>query len=135
MNRITNMLLIVTTFIPVSAVGQVCAKQAIVPEYPPIARAAQWTGSVDLTITVGASGQVVRVEGRGSHPILVDYAKENVKGWLFCDPKKNGSAHVRLRYDYRLEGAPVYHWPTPKVMIDLGEAKVVITSPPGEPQP
>lgn len=135
MNRIANMILTMMVLIPVSAVGQVCVRHLQVPEYPPIARAAQWKGVVDLTITVGARGQVVNVEGKGSLPILVDHAKENVIGWIFCEPKKNGNAQVHLRYDYRLEGAPVYTWPPAKVVIDLGEATIVITSPPGEPQP
>lgn len=135
MNRITNLILIVTVLIPAPAVGQVCVRHLQVPEYPPIVRAAQWKGVADLTITVGARGQVVNVEGKGSLPILVDQAKENVKGWVFCEPKKNGNAHVQLRYDYRLEGTPVYPWPPASVVIDLGKGTIVITSPPGEPQP
>jgi hypothetical protein len=134
MIRIANFILTMMVLIPAAA-GQVCVRHLQVPEYPPTARAAQWKGVADLTITVGARGQVVNVEGKGSLPILVDHAKENVKSWVFCDPKKNGNAHVQLRYDYRLEGAPVYPGPPAKVVIDSGEGTVVITSPPGELQP
>ena len=135
MNRIASMILAVMVLVPASAVGQVCVQHLEVPDYPPIMRAAGWKGVADLTITVGTRGQVVNVEGKGSLPILVDHAKENVKGWVFCEPKKNGNTHVQLRYDYRLEGAPVYPWPTAKIVIDLGAGTIVIASPPGEPEP
>jgi outer membrane biosynthesis protein TonB len=135
MNRFANMLLIAAALIPASAASQVCVNQLVVPKCPPIARPAQLTGVVDLTVKIGAQGQVISVEGRGSSPILVQQAKENVKDWVFCEPKKNGNAHVHLGYDYRLEGVPVYVWPPAKVVIDLGSATVLITSPPGEPQP
>lgn len=132
MNRLTNTILIMAAFTPSYAAGQVCAKQISVPEYPPIAVAAQLTGAEDLTITVGAQGTVVRVEGSGSPPILVDIAKENVKEWIFCDPNKNPSAHVRLRFDYRIKGARTYPVPPAKVVIDLGTGTIVITSAPGK---
>ncbi len=135
MNRITNTIFIMAALIPASAAGQVCVRQLNVPRYPPLAWAAQWTGIIDLTITIGTQGQVVSVEGSGSFPYLIEQAKANVKEWVFCAPEDIGSTHVRLRYDYRLEGARVYRPPTPKVVIDLGEATVVISSHPGEPQP
>lgn len=134
MKRIANMVLIAVALIPASAVGQVCTKQISVPEYPPIAVAAQWKGTVDLAITVGPQGQVLEAEGKGLLPILIDQAKANVKSWVFCAPKNKRSAHVQLRYDYRVEGAPVYPLPTPKVVIDLGAGKIMITSPPMERQ-
>lgn len=134
MKTITNMILIVAALIPASAMGQVCAKQVSVPEYPAVAVAAQWKGVVDLTVAVGARGQVVSVEASGSLPILVDHAKENVKNWVFCIPKNKQNAHVQLRYDYRLEGDRVSPSPPAKVVIDLGAATVVITSHPMEQQ-
>jgi len=132
MNRIASMIFLAMTLIPASAVGQVCAKQIEVPKYQPVAVAAQSTGSVDLKITVGALGQVARVEASGSSAMLVEMTKENVKDWTFCIPKKNESENVRLRYEYRLEGARVYPLPNAKVVIDLGAGTVVITSPPME---
>jgi outer membrane biosynthesis protein TonB len=135
MKTITNMILIAVALIPASAAGQVCAKQISIPEYPPIAWAAQWAGTADLTITVGPEGQVIEVEGKGPRPILINHAKTNVKSWVFCAPENKRSARVQLRYDYRLGGAPVYPKPTAKVVIDLGAATIVITSPPGVPQP
>ncbi len=135
MNRIANMILIVAALIPASAACQVCVNNLIVPKYSPIGWAAQLTGVVDLTVTIDAHGQVISVEGSGSSPILVQHAKENVKSWVFCEPKKDGNAHVHLRYDYRLEGAPVYDRPTAKVVIDLGEGAIEITMPPPEREP
>jgi hypothetical protein len=135
MNKFANLIFVFTSLSPTYAVGQVCVRHLEVPEYPSVARAAQWKGVADLTITVGSRGQVVHVEGKGSLPFLIDQAKENVKSWIFCDRQDNGSRHVYLRYDYRLEGAPVYPSPQAKVVIDFGAANVVITSPRVEPQP
>jgi TonB family protein len=135
MTRFANMLLIAAAIIPASAVGQVCVKQINVPEYPALAWTAQWTGVVDLTITIGAQGQVVSVDASGSFPYLVEQSKKNVKEWVFCAPKKNESTRVRLRYDYRLEGARVYPSPTAKVVLDLGDATILIRLPPPKPQP
>ncbi len=135
MKIITNMLLIAAALIPASAACQVCVSQLAVPKYAPLAWAAQWTGLVDLTVTIGAQGQVVSVDGRGSIPYLVDQSKKNVKEWVFCAPKNDGSTHVQLRYDYRLEGTRVYRPPTAKVVLDLGDATVLIKMPPPQPQP
>lgn len=135
MNGFVNMLLIAAALVPVSAVGQVCVKQINVPEYPALAWSAQWKGVVDLTVTIGAQGQVVSVNGTGSFPYLVEQSKKNVKEWLFCAPKNGSSRRVQLRYDYRLEGARVYRPPTAKVVLDLGDATVLIKLPPPEPQP
>ena len=135
MNRFVVMLLGTATLIPASAVGQVCAKQISVPEYPALAWAAKWAGVVDLTVMIGAQGRVVSVDGRGSCPYLVEQSKKNVKQWLFCAPKDEGSKHLRLRFDYRLEGAPEYPSPPAKVVLDLGNATVLIRLPPPRPQP
>ncbi len=135
MNRFMNMILVMAVLIPASAAGQVCVKQLNVPQYPALAWAAQLTGPVGLAMTIGAQGQVVRVEGSGSVPYLVEQAKANVKEWVFCAPENNEGTHVRLRYDYRLEGVRVYPPPTAKVLIDLGDATVLIRLPAPEPQP
>ena len=135
MNRFANTLLIAAALIPASAVGQVCVRQINVPEYPALAWSAQWKGVVDLTMTIGAQGQVISVEGSGSSPILVERAKENVKVWVFCAPKNIEGTHVRLRYDYRLEGARVSRRPTARVVINLDDATVLLKLPPPKPQP
>jgi outer membrane biosynthesis protein TonB len=96
------MLLVAAALIPASAVGQVCVKQINVPEYPALAWSAQWKGVIDLTMTIGAQGQVVGVDGNGSFPYLVEQSKKNVKEWIFCAPKNIEATHVRLRYDYRM---------------------------------
>jgi len=134
MNAFASMLLLAAALIPASASSQVCVKRLEVPKYSNLARAAQWTGVVDLTVTIGAQGQVVSVDGSGSYPYLIEQAKTNVKEWIFCAPENDGITRVRLRYDYRLQGAPVYPLPTPRVTIDLGEGTILITSPPMERQ-
>ena len=134
MNRIANVIFLAAALIPASAASQVCARQIEVPRYQPIAVAAQSTGVVDLKIIVGAQGHVAHIEASGSSAMLVEATKENVKDWIFCDPKKNGSENVRLRYDYRLEGAPVYPLSDAKVVIDLGEGTIAIVSHPMERQ-
>jgi len=97
--------------------------------------AARVSGTVDLKITVGSRGQVAGVDASGSSPMLVETAKENMRDWIFCEPKKNRSAHVQLRFEYRLEGVPAYPVPHAMVIIDLGTGTVVITSHPAEVEP
>lgn len=135
MNAIAKLILISVASISVSASGQVCAKQISVPDYSNLARAAQWVGTVNLTITIGSHGQVIHVKATGSPPMLVDEAKKNVKTWTFCEPGKGESKYADLRFEYRIEGAPVYPFPPAKVVIDLGEGTILITSPPGIPEP
>jgi TonB family protein len=130
-----SLFFIMAAIAPAFASGQVCAERIDVPKYSPIAVAAQWTGVVDLTVAVGARGEVVSVEGSAKYPMLTEMAKENVKNWVFCAPAKGTSAHIRLRYDYRLEGAPVYPLPHATVVIDLGTGTIALTSPPMDPQP
>ena len=134
MIKVFDMILIIAGLVPASAASQVCANQITVPKYSNLARAAQWTGVVELTITVGAQGEVLSLDGNGAFPHLIDEAKKTVKQWVFCAADNNGSSHVRLRFDYRLEGAPVYPLPLANVVIDLGKGTILITSPPMKPQ-
>ena len=135
MNRFINLIVLASALIPATASGQVCARRINVPDYPAMAWSAQWTGVVNLEITVGAQGQVVAAEANGSFPLLVRQAKENLKGWLFCVPKNKRKERLRFQYVYRLKGAQVYPKPTAKVAIDLGTATAVIESAPPQPQP
>ena len=115
--------------------GQVCAKHIEVPEYPVVARAGDWKGVVNLTVQIGAKGQVVKVDAMGAPPILIDHAKENVKQWLFCSPQSGNTDAIKLRFDYRIEGTPTYPSPHAKVVIDLAEGTVVIRTALPEMQP
>ena len=128
-------ILVAAICLPVSAVSQLCVDQLKVPKYPALAWAAQLQGTVDLNVTIGEQGHVAHVEGSGPVPILVEQAKSNVKEWEFCSPRYKEGTHARLRFAYRLEGARVYRPPTAKVVINLEEAIVAITSPPAEPEP
>lgn len=88
MKDIAIALLAAAALLPTCASGQVCAKHIEVPEYPPIALAAASKGNIDLTVTIGAHGQVVKVDGAGPVPMLIDYAMRNVRDWVFCTPKE-----------------------------------------------
>ena len=131
MSIFAKVILIMAALSPMSAASQVCVEHISVPKFPPIARAAQVSGIVDLTIALGPKGEVLNVVAKGQ-PMLVEPTKENIKEWLFCAPNGN-EASLRLRYEYWLEGTPVYEYRrrlTPKILIDLGEATVRITAPP-----
>ena len=131
MSIFAKVILIMAALAPMSAASQVCVEHISVPKFPPIARAAQVSGIVDLTIALGPKGEVLNVVAKGQ-PMLVEPTKENIKEWLFCAPNGN-EASLRLRYEYWLEGTPVYEYRrrlTPKILIDLGEATVRITAPP-----
>ena len=131
MSIFAKVILIMAALSPMSAASQVCVEHISFPKYPPIAQAAQVSGIVDLTIALGPKGEVLNVVAKGQ-PMLVEPTKENIKEWLFCAPNGN-EASLRLRYEYWLEGTPVYEYRrrlTPKILIDLGEATVRITAPP-----
>jgi TonB family protein len=71
----------------VVAVGQMTARQhldsAAPPMYPIIAQAAKVTGVVNVDVTIGPDGRVVRAFALGGPPMLVNAAETGVRAWRF----------------------------------------------------
>ena len=53
------------------------------PIYPPLARQARISGTVEFTIDIGADGKVQSLQLVRGHPLLVNAAKEAVLQWVY----------------------------------------------------
>jgi protein TonB len=53
------------------------------PDYPPMARQLKMQGTVELTIEVGETGEVVKVDIVSGNPVLTQSAVQAVKHWKF----------------------------------------------------
>ena len=77
----------------------------VVPEYPPIARAARIQGIVILEVVVGVDGRVTRVRVLRSVPQLDEAAVEAAKQWEYAPTRQNGvpvSAILTETVNFRL---------------------------------
>jgi periplasmic protein TonB len=60
------------------------------PQYPPIAKAAHITGSVELQCVVGTDGHVSEVKVNSGNPLLVRAAVEAAWQWVYAPSRLNG---------------------------------------------
>ena len=129
---------------PVEAIHYPRVIHAEVPLYPPIAWAANWTGAVEIQVTV-ERGSVVSAdvksvvlgptrdrltdEGKQKRGLyLSDPALANVKLWQFQD---EDSGTFTVTYVYRIEGDPTPESGNPTVELKLPN-RVTITARPIE---
>ncbi len=81
------------------------AIQLAKPVYPPIARAAHATGSVEVQILIGLDGSVIAAASISGHPLLQAAGVSAARETLFAPTKLNGQP-VKvtgiLRYDFQL---------------------------------
>ena len=73
-----------------SAKAQELALSQPAPEYPPAARAARVTGTVEIAATISADGHVVRVRAFSGPPVLQEAALDGVKNWTYKPFLDNG---------------------------------------------
>lgn len=66
------------------------ATKRIEPVYPPLAKAAQISGSVVVEVTVDEEGGVISARAISGHPLLKDAAVAAARGWLFSPTKLQG---------------------------------------------
>jgi len=70
------------------------------PKYPPLARQARVTGTVKLSVLLGADGAVQRLEVVDGHPLLIPAALDAVKDWKYEPTLLNGEpVEVRTEVD------------------------------------
>jgi protein TonB len=62
----------------------------VAPAYPPIARLARVSGTVELSATIAANGSVKDVQVMSGNPLLVDAAVNAVKQWTYKPTYLNG---------------------------------------------
>lgn len=104
-------------------------RHADVPLYPPIAKTARLSGTVQVLVTV-KDGAVVNAEAKSSaHQILVNAATENVKTWKF-EPETNATFQTTYVYTLEKEEAPVPE--NPRIEMQL-PSLVRITARPTKP--
>lgn len=75
------------------------------PTYPLIAYTARVSGLVVLTLTIDATGRVVKAEATDGPPLLVAAAVRNILTWTFDRPAAAPFAETFV-YDFRIGQAP-----------------------------
>jgi periplasmic protein TonB len=60
------------------------------PVYPPIARLAHVSGTVELTGVIGTDGRIRELKALSGNPLLVKAAIEAVSQWIYAPPILNG---------------------------------------------
>jgi len=69
------------------------------PEYPVIVRHAHIGGSVRLTITVLANGDVTKVEAKGGNPIFVDSVTKAILKWKYIPAATQTKEEVQIDFN------------------------------------
>jgi protein TonB len=62
----------------------------VIPEYPPLARAARISGVVHLIGTIGKDGTIRNLQLIGGHPMLARAALQAVEQWVYEPTLLNG---------------------------------------------
>jgi periplasmic protein TonB len=62
----------------------------VIPEYPPLAKAARISGVVHLMGTIAKDGTIRNLQLIGGHPILARAALEAVEQWVYEPTLLNG---------------------------------------------
>jgi protein TonB len=62
----------------------------VIPEYPPLAKAARISGVVHLMGTIAKGGTIRNLQLIGGHPILARAALEAVEQWVYEPTLLNG---------------------------------------------
>jgi protein TonB len=60
------------------------------PAYPALARQAGIQGAVDLSVIIGGDGNLVHIQVKSGHPLLIPAAIEAVKQWRYQPTLLNG---------------------------------------------
>jgi periplasmic protein TonB len=63
----------------------------VIPDYPPLAKAARISGVVHLIGTIGKDGTIRNLQLVGGHPILARAALEAVEQWVYEPTLLNGA--------------------------------------------
>jgi TonB family protein len=63
----------------------------VTPAYPPLAKQARISGTVQFTALIGADGSIQSLQLVSGHPLLVPSAQEAVKQWMYKPTLLNGS--------------------------------------------
>jgi periplasmic protein TonB len=65
---------------------------AVKPLYPPLAKAARVSGTVELDAVIGTDGRLKEIKAKSGNPLLVPAAVEAVRQWVYQPTILNGDA-------------------------------------------
>lgn len=99
---------------------------AELPLYPPVARTAHISGTVEIQVTIEKGAVIDAQVKSGSSPYLSNPSLANVKTWQF-QPEDRASFVVK--YVYRIEGDQTPLPENPKVQLDLPRLVMVTAKP------
>jgi TonB family protein len=71
----------------------------IPPVYPPIARQMGITGTIVVTITVDASGKVIKAESTSGNKLLSSSAIDAVKQWKFAPGESTDTFPININFE------------------------------------
>jgi TonB family protein len=92
-------ILSLTTAIASAQQPPVAVKEAVAPQYPPIAVAARIEGKVVVQVEIGSDGVVLTTKVVSGPEILRQSAIETAKKWKFADdPSTNRISFVKFIY-------------------------------------
>jgi hypothetical protein len=114
----------------------ICVQHLVVPGYPRLARLAQYKGTVNVELEIGADGRVVSAKGTGANALLVRASEENALQWVFERTAMSANSTLKrtITYIYSLAGKKEYYDSPPLVVFDLPN-RLEITAHPPDPQP
>ena len=64
----------------------------VIPAYPPLARQARVSGTVQLIGVIAKDGTIQQLQVVGGHPLLVKAALDAVRQWIYRPTLLNGQA-------------------------------------------
>jgi outer membrane biosynthesis protein TonB len=67
------------------------------PVYPELARRIHLTGSVKVTLVVGADGLIKDTQFHGGHPVLVEAVQKALKDWKYAP----GSSETEVLLEFK----------------------------------
>jgi hypothetical protein len=132
MKRLGMLVLLLVSLIPLKG-GEntdtmLGVRRFISPDYPDVARLAQFSGDVRLLAKVSEDGRVETVDVLSGAPILAKYAQENLLTWHFTNLPKEEKLDVV--YHYRLRGPKIHGPVIPSVSLESPTEVVIISNPP-----
>ncbi|HLY60176.1 MAG TPA: energy transducer TonB [Terriglobia bacterium] len=133
MSTLILSLLLAHTVAPVAEHS--CIHRTVLPEYPPLARMARITGTVNLDVEIGSDGMVLSAKASSGHPLLVRAAEKSILEWSFYVPSamKHFPIHQTMVFIYKIEGEETYSEFCPTVTLRPPNL-VEIVIPPAQPE-
>jgi TonB family protein len=100
---------LILALLPVSIPGFSPAQEAsetvrkivtkVVPQYPPLARSMNITGTVRVEVVVAPNGSVKSLEVKGGHPVLADSAQNALRQWKWSPSAHETHESIELRFN------------------------------------